>query len=106
MGKTATNLVTTLGLVTVVFAGYYLYKQQAAGALDLTSKNEQVMQEMLRNTQAFIGHGQTLSAVQLDISLFEDERFRSLKSYSTPILERPIGRPDPFAEPAVANVTS
>jgi len=97
MGKTATNLSIVLGLITVAFAGYYMYTQQASTTL-LVDDNQQTMQDMLKNTRVFIQHRQALESVEMDISLFEDERFRSLRSFSTPILERPVGRSDPFAD--------
>lgn len=98
MGKNTTNLVTALGLITVVFAGYYLYTTNAEPALDFT-ENDQIQQNMLNNTRVFIQRRQVLDKVTLDIKLFEDQRFNSLRSYTTPILERPIGRPNPFALP-------
>lgn len=98
MGKTATNLVVILGIITVGVAGYYLYNQQTTSGVDFNS-NEQAVQDMLKNTQAFIGYGQTLREVKLDLGFFEDDRFRSLRSYTTQIHERPIGRPNPFDDP-------
>lgn len=98
MGKNTTNLVTALGLITVVFAGYYLYTTNSQPALDFT-ENDQIQQNMLNNTRVFIERRQILDKVTLNINLFEDQRFNSLRSYTTPILERPIGRPNPFAEP-------
>jgi len=97
MGKTATNLSIVLGLITVAFAGYYIYTQQASTTL-LFDDNQQTMQNMLNNTRVFIQHRQALDAVKMDISFFEDERFQSLRSFSTPILEQPVGRQDPFAD--------
>lgn len=97
MGKTATNLSIILGLITVAFAGYYMYTQQASSGL-MFDDNQQTMQNMLNNTRIFIQHRQALDSVKMDISFFEDERFQSLRSFSTPIQEQPIGRPDPFAD--------
>tara|TARA_B100000508_G_scaffold141011_1_gene145036 strand:+ start:2637 stop:2957 length:321 start_codon:yes stop_codon:yes gene_type:complete len=96
MGKTAMNISVILGLLTVAFAGYYLYTQQSISVLQFND-NDQTMQNMLNNTRVFIEHRQNLDQVVMDISLFEDERFLSLQSYTTDIHERPIGRPDPFA---------
>lgn len=98
MGKTATNLAIALGLITIAFAGYYMYTQSTTPLLNFKNDNEQVLQNMLQNTQVFIERSKTLDKVTLDISFFEDKRFRSLRSFTTPIPEKPIGRPDPFAE--------
>lgn len=97
MGKNATNLAIALGLITVVFAAYYIYTQSSEPDLDFV-ENEQTLQNMLNNTRVFIERRQTLDKVTLDIGLFEDERFQSLRAYTTPIPERPIGRPNPFAD--------
>lgn len=97
MGKTATNLSIVLGLIAIAFAGYYLYTQRGAAILS-PATNDQTMQNMLKNTQAFIGYQQTLDNIKLDTGFFEDPRFTSLRSFSTPIKERPIGRQNPFAD--------
>lgn len=102
MGKTATNLVVILGLTTVAFASYYIYTKQHSSAVSFDS-NDQAIQDMLKNTQAFIGYGQTLRKVDLKLDFFANEKFRSLHTYSTPIQEQDMGRRDPFAEPAVPN---
>lgn len=97
MGKTATNLAIVLGLITIAFAGYYMYVQRSVNTLNFDS-NEQTMQNMLNNTRVFIDYRKTLDLIKLDVNLFEDQRFTSLRSFTTPIEESPIGRPDPFAE--------
>lgn len=100
MGKTTINIIGVLGVITTVFAGYYLYTQQSTGV-----QEEQATADMLSKTQAFIGYGKTLSEVNLELSFFEDERFRSLKNHSTPVQERPVGRDNPFQEPAVGSAS-
>lgn len=105
MGKTSKNISIVLGLVTIAFAGYYLYTQQSSSVLQF-SGNDQTMQNMLNNTRAFIGHRNQLDQVTMNIAFFEDERFLSLRSYTTPIQERPIGRPDPFAPAEVGDGVS
>lgn len=102
MGKTVTNLVVVLGLITVIFAGYYIYKNQLF-ALSSPGSNDQAVQDMLSNTQAFIGYGSTLQEVKLEVDFLTDKDFRSLRSYTTPIQERNIGRRDPFAEPVISD---
>lgn len=99
MSKTTQNLIVVLGLVTIVFAGYYIYTQQAV-TIGGSSENQEVMQNMLNNTRVFIERRQKLDQVELDIAFFEDPRFQSLRSFRTPIEERPVGRPDPFADPS------
>lgn len=105
MGKTATNLVVILGLITLAFGGYYLYTQEGVPGLSF-NENDQTMQDMLSQTRTFIQHRQVLDQIELDTAFFEDPRFRSLRSYTTPIEERPIGRPNPFDEPTVSGASS
>lgn len=97
MGKIITNLVIILGFITVAFAGYYVFIQQNGSALEFSS-NKQTMQNMLNNTQVFIARRQALDKIELATAarLFDDPRFRSLRSFSTPIKERPVGRDNPF----------
>ena len=97
MGKTSKNLVFILGLATVAFGGYYMFTQ--FGQISSFETNDQNMQNMLNNTRVFIERGEILNRMQLttNIGILEDERFNSLQSYSTPVIEQPIGRLDPFA---------
>jgi hypothetical protein len=99
MGKSATNISIILGVITIVFAGYYFYSQNSSVEPRFET-NEQTMQNMLNNTKAFIGYRAVLRDVQLDYSFFEDERLLSLKSFTTPINDEPIGRSNPFADVA------
>jgi len=107
MGKIITNLVIVLGVITVAFAGYYVFIQQGESGLGFNS-NEQTMQNMLNNTQVFITRRQALDRVDLNtaVGIFEDAQFRSLRSFSTPIQERPVGRENPFDTAALPNNTN
>ena len=97
MGKTTTNLSIVLGIITVAFAGYYLYTQSMVDTVSFDS-NEQTMQNMLIKARAFIAYQETLDQIKLDTTILEDERFISLRNFTTPIKEQPIGRADPFAD--------
>ena len=97
MSGIAKNLMIVLGLITVAFAGYYMYTQRTATVLT-TGTSNQVVEDMLANTQVFIERRQALDRVTLDMSIFEDERFRSLRSFSEPLDDIPVGRANPFAE--------
>lgn len=102
MGKSTTSIILILGFVTIAFAGYYLYSQQSDSLLDFAT-GEVPTEELLSKTQAFIGYGKALSEVEFDLAFFEDAHARSLKSFSTPIEERPIGRANPFLETGSTN---
>jgi hypothetical protein len=99
MGKKATNLTIVLGLITITFAGYYIYSLNSMPTLDFET-NEQNIQNMINETSFFINYTEILSRTKLDITFFEDESFSSLRNFTTPIKEQPIGRPDPFADMA------
>lgn len=104
MGKSINNLIVLLGLVTIAFGGYYVYTKSSTW-LDFSS-NEEVMRNMQMNTNVFIEHRKVLDTVQLDTEFFEDARLRSLRSYRSPIEERPVGRTDPFAEAEIGGGVS
>jgi len=106
MGKTSKNLAFILGLATLAFGGYYLFTQY--GEPGNFNTNEQNMQNMLNNTRVFIERGEVLNRMQLskNIAILEDERFNSLRSYSTPIIEQPVGRTDPFESTRQSTETS
>lgn len=97
MGKTMTNISIVLGLITIIFAGYYMYNQKDAVLLEY-GVNDQVMQEMVSKADAFISQTQALSQINLKLNLFADKHFQSLKSFTKPIQERPVGRENPFDE--------
>ncbi|MFT7644721.1 MAG: hypothetical protein ACI9BF_000376 [Candidatus Paceibacteria bacterium] len=96
MGKTTTNLIIVLGLITITFAGYYMFVQNATSSIS-SETNDQMVQDMLNSTSVFIVYTNILSQATLDINFFEDERFSLLRSFTTQVQEQPIGRPDPFA---------
>ena len=102
MGKTVKNLVIILGLATVSFGAYYVYTQQMASDESFSS-DEQTMRNMLNNTRVFIQYRSTLNTIDVDLSFFEDERFLSLRNFTNPVQEQPIGRSNPFAEPETAS---
>jgi len=91
------NITIALGIITIAFAGYYLYSQQADPLMFGT--NDAMMESMLMNTQVFIERREQLSAIKLDTSLFDDYRFQSLVSYREDIIPRQQGRMNPFDLP-------
>lgn len=105
MGKTTKNILIILGILTIGFAGYYLYNERYATALQFDS-NSDTMVNMLSNTQVFMERSRLLQRTNLDISILEDEYFRSLRGFSEPLMEVPAGRPDPFADADTSPVIS
>lgn len=97
MGATLKQVALLLGLATAAFGAYYLYMQQGTAGLDAAA-SEQSLQAMLANTSVFITYSQELDQINLDLSLFEDQRFRSLTLYTQPVQAEAVGRSNPFSE--------
>jgi hypothetical protein len=97
MGTFFKNATVALGIITAVFGGYYFFIGQAESEIK-AAEAEQSLQAMLANTSVFISHSQELDRISLDLSLFEDQRFRSLRLYTTPVDEQPTGRSNPFSQ--------
>ncbi len=95
MGNTIKKITLILGLVTVTFGGYYIYIQQSVSS-EVAFESEQALQAMLARTSVFISHSQELDQINLDLTILEDQRFRSLKLYTRPVEDQPIGRTNPF----------
>ncbi len=94
MKSSSKNIFIILGIATLAFAGYYFVTQRAVGEPELSSSSLDVM---LESTQSFIEYRQTLDQITFDFEIFEDERFRTLRSYSDPVEPKPEGRQNPFA---------
>ncbi|MEN9920450.1 MAG: hypothetical protein RL538_343 [Candidatus Parcubacteria bacterium] len=95
MSNTIKNIAVILGVLTIVFSGYYFYAQVAS---DSATDNDAVLQAMLANTAVFIERSQELDAMSFDEGVFQNERFRTLQSFTSPVESQPIGRSNPFAE--------
>jgi hypothetical protein len=95
MNKSLTNIIVLIGIVITSVAGYVLFSQDlvplASNADDLQ------LQQLLASSQLFIERSQTLSEIDMDTSIFQDEVFNSLKSYSPSPNEFQVGRSNPFA---------
>jgi len=96
MSSTGKYIIIALGLATLAYAGYYFLFASGSQTVSFT-QNDTVMQNMLANSQLFIDRRQKLEAVQLDTSIFTDERFLSLGPYVAPVQDQLVGRNDPFA---------
>lgn len=92
MESAVKNILVILVVFSVAFLGYYFYTQQAS-----TAPNDEVIKNMLATTEVFISRSQELDRIALDMSIFEDARFRTLHSFTRPVSDKPTGRTDPFA---------
>lgn len=102
MSTSIKYIAIVLGIATLAYAGYYFFIQTGSASVTFNN-NDVVMQNMLSNSQLFIDRRQQLEAVRLDTTLFTDDRFRTLRTFTAPIQEQPIGRTDPFAPVRINN---
>jgi hypothetical protein len=96
MNKSLTNIIVLNGIVITSVAGYVLFSQNSVPLLTSNTADPQ-LQQLFTSSQLFVERSQTLSEIDMDISIFEDEVFNSLKSYSLPPNEFEYGRLNPFA---------
>jgi uncharacterized protein HemX len=92
------NVLTILGVLTIGYAGYYFYTQQASSLEGGVGQEDAVYQNMLANTEVFIVRSQELSQINLDTSVLDDPRFRSLQAFTRPVEDQPVGKQNPFSE--------
>jgi hypothetical protein len=96
MTKTLKYLLITLGALTIAFVVYYFFIQSA----EIAPRDETAasLETMLSNTAIFISHSQELDRINFDLSLFEDNRFKSLQLYTSPVEDEAVGKRDLFQE--------
>ena len=82
-------------LITLAFAGYYLFVQKSEG---LDEVDMSLTQDMMINTQVFIERRAVLDKTTIDTEIFSNPVFKSYKSFNEPILEQPVGRENPFGK--------
>ena len=87
------NLPVIIILLVVAAAGIYFYVQRDSANLVI---DVSMSESIIASTQVFMQRRAQLEQLSIDNSLFTDLRFRSLRSFTTPIPERPVGRDNPF----------
>ena len=90
------NLLIGLGLALLILLGVYLYQQRDITG-NLVSVNSRVNNQAALETQDFLRRLQELRSVDLDDSLFFDDRFRSLIDWHIDVVPEQIGRENPFS---------
>jgi hypothetical protein len=90
------NIIIILVIIAFGGAGYYVFTERDSLRLyfDETALRDQAL---LAETQLFIERGAVLRSLSMDTAVLNDPRFTSLRSYTQPVPERPIGRPNPFS---------
>lgn len=97
MTDTLKNLLVLAGFIAVLGIGYFMFTQNSTTTGSLFDR-EKISPVLLEKTQVFIERRAELEARTLDVSLFQDPAFTSLRSYTTEIPEQPVGRSNIFDE--------
>jgi len=88
--KNATGILLVLAFVGL---GVYFYMQQDAQMLE-PGLSEQ--SNLMAETAVFMERRRLLEQAQLDLAILDNPTFGSLVSYTTPTIEPPVGRVNPF----------
>jgi hypothetical protein len=91
-------------IVLVAIAGGYIYFFRGGDVFQIKTGGEHAAatSEARAAQQQLISLLRDLRAIKLDLSVFEDPRFRSLTDF-TPVIEpEPVGRENPFAPTTVS----
>jgi len=84
-----------LGIIVLAVGGYFLFTQNAPMFLQSSTSDRQ-LEQLVASSQLFVERSRALSEITLDTGIFDSEVFNSLKSFSPPPNEYPVGRNNPF----------
>ena len=93
MSSLLKNLLFALGLALILWLGYTLFVQNDG----TTDPNSAVNTQASLETQEFLIRLQSLRSINIDRSIFSDERFSTLVDFSVELGDEPVGRRNPFA---------
>ncbi len=89
------NIIVVAGLVLLIGLGYYLYDKNKDSIL---ATNTTVVSTQISVESAdFLRRLNELKSLSFDDSIFTDPRFRSFADRQRPIIQKPIGRSNPFS---------
>lgn len=89
------NLPVIILVLVVAAAGIYFYLERDTMDLSLDGSSG-AADSVTTNTMLFMQRRAQLEKLSIDNTLFIDPRFRALRSFTTPVPERPVGRDNPF----------
>ena len=95
MTQTLKNLLVLIVFVGLVALGYYLFTERDSSVLSLV-KSVDVSPALLEKTSVFIGRRTQLEGLALDMSVFTNPAFTSLRSYTSEIPNQTVGRTNIF----------
>ncbi len=94
MSNLLKNLLFALGLVALLLIGYMAFMRDS-GEVVTESGPASAAAEL--ETQQLLAKAQRLNSFQIDATLFNDEKFRSLVDYRIELIPETVGRGNPFA---------
>jgi len=74
MSKSTTNLIVILGIISIVFGGYFLFSQSTVDPL-VSQRSKQQLDQLVASSQLFVQRSRALSAIELDLSILEYSTF-------------------------------
>lgn len=95
MSTSMKNIVTTLLVLTFIFAGYYMYNQNKNSDLSLEGQGS-LTDDMLLKTQVFIERSALISSIVIERNIFDNPIFQSYRSFANPLINESFGRKNPF----------
>ena len=104
MSQGIKNILALVVIAAVAGLGYFLFIQPDSTTLSLDGYAE-LSGQLLVKTQVFIERRQLLETLQLDLNIFTDNRFVSLRSFETEIPDQSVGKNNIFNEAEPLPVT-
>ena len=95
MSSLLKNLLIVLGIAIFLFAGYIIFSR--GGDDEVVTTNQAATSQAALESQEFLSRLRLLKNIDMDDSIFSDERFRSLFDFREPLPREPVGRDNPFA---------
>jgi len=90
------NAIVVIGLFVLAGLGYYLYVENSRADLD-TSSSITANQASIESAN-FLRLLAELREIELNVSIFSDSRFQSLRDNTPDVVEVPVGRENPYEE--------
>lgn len=90
------NILLIIACIAAAGLVYYVTGPDASTAALGTS--DEVRQQLIAKTQSFIERSAQLEQINIDQSFFMDSTFTSLRSFSTPVPNQPLGRENLFGD--------
>lgn len=85
-----------IAIVAVIAAAFIAYSIFFTHAETPVLTESSVAEAQNQVDQQLIALLLTLHGIELDASLFDDDRFKSLRDFGQELVPEPVGRPNPF----------